>query len=410
MKKHKYLALLFLAACLLLFGCEKEPIASFTVSPTLLEVEHDVTFTNTSEDADHFEWFFGDNTSSTDKNPTHSYSEPGFYIVTLVAYTKSGRKMDDAYQAFITVVNPTRLILNVDMDGTPLNGCEVVLFNSYTNWYNNVNSVATATTGSLGSVVFTGCTNSIYYADFYHNGSRYGSIVTEALTLFTDNTYNVHFTNKQITFTNPTFTPITINVAGFASQTIPVGGSKTFNVTTNTIVLSASTSGIFSNGSPMALTIYWNSTITLSTSTTTVNLNIGNQYVFLYLSNNSGYVLGPIYSNYGLSSQVTVNASIPSDNIKYSLGYHNALSSTQFRAYVPSGGYYYWTNGAQFNFSGTINQSIWLGASKSVENFKAEKFNGVLLNQNQKLNPYFESKRMFKEVKGSIDLFPKSVN
>jgi PKD repeat protein len=44
-----------------------------------------VTFINTSENADSFEWDFGDNTTSTIKNPVKTYTQTGEYTVTLTA-------------------------------------------------------------------------------------------------------------------------------------------------------------------------------------------------------------------------------------------------------------------------------------------------------------------------------------
>lgn len=44
-------------------------------------------FTNLSTNADSYAWDFGDGGTSTDENPYHSYSSPGTYTVTLIAYT-----------------------------------------------------------------------------------------------------------------------------------------------------------------------------------------------------------------------------------------------------------------------------------------------------------------------------------
>lgn len=59
--------------------------ASFIAAPTSGALPLEVVFTNTSENADAFEWNFGDGNSSTDKNSIHIYSEKGIYTVSLTA-------------------------------------------------------------------------------------------------------------------------------------------------------------------------------------------------------------------------------------------------------------------------------------------------------------------------------------
>lgn len=59
------------------------PEAGFTTSTdgTLM-----ASFSNTSINATTYAWDFGDGTTSTEENPTHTYSGPGEYLVTLFAY------------------------------------------------------------------------------------------------------------------------------------------------------------------------------------------------------------------------------------------------------------------------------------------------------------------------------------
>lgn len=58
--------------------------ASFTINTTTAPL---VTFANTSSVADAVHWDFGDGTTSTDLNPTHSYTQKGEFIVTLTITT-----------------------------------------------------------------------------------------------------------------------------------------------------------------------------------------------------------------------------------------------------------------------------------------------------------------------------------
>ena len=60
--------------------------ASFTASPTSGAAPLAVSFTDTSSgQPTSWSWAFGDGTTSTAQNPTHAYSAPGNYSVTLVA-------------------------------------------------------------------------------------------------------------------------------------------------------------------------------------------------------------------------------------------------------------------------------------------------------------------------------------
>lgn len=71
-----------------------EAVADFTFSPTSIDVSNtEVDFTNLSENADSFEWNFGDySPHSTEFDPSHTYPEVGNenYSVTLYAYSAGG--------------------------------------------------------------------------------------------------------------------------------------------------------------------------------------------------------------------------------------------------------------------------------------------------------------------------------
>ena len=66
------------------------PTASFTTNADNT-IRYDLTqasftFTNTSVNADTYLWLFGDNETSTDFNPNHTYTDTGHFVVTLIAY------------------------------------------------------------------------------------------------------------------------------------------------------------------------------------------------------------------------------------------------------------------------------------------------------------------------------------
>ncbi|MBK8925773.1 MAG: gliding motility-associated C-terminal domain-containing protein [Crocinitomicaceae bacterium] len=69
------------------------PEAEFTFSPQIPDIYNsEVTFTNSSDDADYYEWHFGDGTTSFDTNTVHLYPAIGNmdYLVTLYAYNSYG--------------------------------------------------------------------------------------------------------------------------------------------------------------------------------------------------------------------------------------------------------------------------------------------------------------------------------
>ena len=321
MKKVKLLHLLLAGVWLFLAGCEEDPYVSFTVSSSVVAVNETVTFSNSSIDADHFEWYFGDGTTSTVVNPTHSYSKEGAYIVTLVGYSKSGNKKDDAYQFYLYVLNP-----------------------------------------------------------------------------------------REVTFTNPTYTPIDITIDGFEMRTIPIGGSTTYQVFTSNINLNASTTEKFSNGTPLGLTITWTGEIELPNNTQTFNLNVGTDFYYLHTTNYSEYTLGPIHTNWGTNYQVTINCQLPSDGIKYNLGYHYAQYENEMRFYVNTTQYFYAYRGTHFNYPNVINQSVSMTCgAKGLEKTKYDIF-AFEENQEQPLIVLTPTEKVtFKKEKGSIDIISDKI-
>lgn len=82
------------------------PKADF-VSDSIVCPTEPVKFTNKSVGANTYQWFFGDGTSSTQGNPTHSYLTGGVYTVTLIA-TNSASGCSDTIvkQNFMAVDTP----------------------------------------------------------------------------------------------------------------------------------------------------------------------------------------------------------------------------------------------------------------------------------------------------------------
>lgn len=66
------------------------PVSNFTFYYNPQTIPAKVVFTNASTDATSYVWYFGDNTTSTEINPTHDYNIAGTYRVTLKAINQHG--------------------------------------------------------------------------------------------------------------------------------------------------------------------------------------------------------------------------------------------------------------------------------------------------------------------------------
>lgn len=103
------------------------PTADFSGSPTSGEVPLTVNFTNLSTGAASYSWDFGDTGSSTQANPSHTYTETGNYTVTLTATNSCGSDVETKTN-YITVTCTPPI---ADFSGSPTSG-EVPLTVNFT--------------------------------------------------------------------------------------------------------------------------------------------------------------------------------------------------------------------------------------------------------------------------------------
>ncbi|MCU4176468.1 PKD domain-containing protein [Carboxylicivirga sp. N1Y90] len=88
------------------FEVWNEPVAEFRVSTTLIDKGQSVTFTDYStEEPMEWLWNFGDGSTSTDKNPTHTYNKAGVYTVSLTVTNDAGS--DTETKTNLITVNET---------------------------------------------------------------------------------------------------------------------------------------------------------------------------------------------------------------------------------------------------------------------------------------------------------------
>lgn len=134
MKRMYLIRLLSTVGFVMLFtSCEKEPdppTASFTASKSSALVGEMITFTNTSQNADTFEWDFGDGSTSTSENPSHAYSTNGNFTVTL---TVTGEGGSNSVTRNVTISYP-QPVAGFTMDKSSAEAGEVITFtNTSTN-------------------------------------------------------------------------------------------------------------------------------------------------------------------------------------------------------------------------------------------------------------------------------------
>lgn len=179
-----------------LISCEKGPHAGFTASDTVVEVNEIIDFNNTSLRAGYFEWDFGDGDYSTKVHPSHFYSDPGNYEVSLEAFSNGGDMVDIVFLT-INVLPPTSLIITV-MEYTSENeipDVEIFLFRSLDDWDDNINGDFIGLTGNNGKIYIEGLDPIRYYVDAYNeNYNNYtlaeedvGFIETDILDPNTEN-------------------------------------------------------------------------------------------------------------------------------------------------------------------------------------------------------------------------------
>ncbi|MFT3936500.1 MAG: PKD domain-containing protein [Chitinophagaceae bacterium] len=188
--------------------------ADFTADQTVsCKIPFNVLFKNLSPVAVSYQWFFGDSTSSTLPNPTHTYTKAGAFDVTLIT-TNSNGCTDTLQQKKFVTVSPAV----IKIDDLPVTGCAPLTFApSYSvsslvpiasykwNFGDGTTSTSDAPshiytqpgsyTVTLTYTTINGCTDSIVYKDAVRAGQKPKASFTATPTnacastpiMFTDN-------------------------------------------------------------------------------------------------------------------------------------------------------------------------------------------------------------------------------
>jgi PKD repeat protein len=171
MKRIYYYTFLLL---LIIVSCEKSPVAVFHTDTLEPEVGHGVIFYNESQDANRFEWDFGDGHISTEVNPVHSFNATGTYEVTLTAISKSD--VTDKASITLNVLVPTLLEITVleYYDEYVVPNASVILYPTLVDWDEQTNQIVEGFTDQYGIAVFSGLEPFVHYVDvFEQNHDNY---------------------------------------------------------------------------------------------------------------------------------------------------------------------------------------------------------------------------------------------
>jgi hypothetical protein len=164
MKKIFFLTLVL---PLILLSCSKDPEADFYIEIDKATIGQEVFFNNTSQNAETFEWDFGDGYISTEKHPVYKYNLTGSYEVTLTAYNKKG--VADKALLILDVVEPSLLVVEVIeyWEEYPVANASVILYPSLSDWDSQQNMIIEGYTDGDGIVVFADLDPIVHYVDVW---------------------------------------------------------------------------------------------------------------------------------------------------------------------------------------------------------------------------------------------------
>src|SRR5690606_38106890 len=109
---------IFLFTLIVVAGCKNEQYDFDALPDTVksffkisnaeeFHIGKEIQFNNESENAESFAWDFGDGTTSTEANPTKTYSNPGLYTVKLKVIGQGGT---GNYSIDVAVIDPDAVI------------------------------------------------------------------------------------------------------------------------------------------------------------------------------------------------------------------------------------------------------------------------------------------------------------
>ena len=359
---------------------EKSPIAMFVADKTLISLGDIVKFTDQSQNnPTTWSWTFEGGTPNTSsiQNPSVTYNQVGVHDVNLYI-TNDGGSDTKIIQDYITVTEKSPIAM-FTADKTSVTEGDIVHFtdnsqNNPTSWnWNFEGGDPSTSTLTNPSVTYNLAGKYSVALEVTNNGGTDNTVI--------DNYITVSLPLTDIRFYNNTHTDISITI-GDITKLIPYSGFATyFDVPGYSVNYYAETSGETTTGTQLGLKIIWDYSIDLNGTLVVYDLNIGPNYYFLYMTNEGTHRLTPIDICtqdliYGFQIDRSENIVIPTNGIKYSIGYYNSLQYSPNK-YIVIGGCWedvpdtctYWYQNNDFVLPNTNNQSIHL-----INPFKKKSF------------------------------------
>lgn len=153
------------------------------VETDLVFVGEQVEFYNTSLDGESYLWDFDDGYTSELESPVYSFDTPGVYDVTLYAYGLANE--EDTYTKTIEVVEGINSALRITVlefyDEYPVEGASVILYQSVSDWEQEIDPTQELFTTPLGKCAYEGLNFQRYYVDVWEQDHDNYTLAAESV-------------------------------------------------------------------------------------------------------------------------------------------------------------------------------------------------------------------------------------
>ncbi|MBC8465821.1 Ig-like domain-containing protein [bacterium] len=179
--------------------------------------------------------------------------------------------------------------------------------------------------------------------------------VSEIVTVVLDNPFKVYVTNNLEI-------PVVAVANNSDAKMLNASQTMSFELPTNpgTLQFHAESFSLSEDSLLIGSTLNWDIVENVITKARfEINLNADSSWVFIYVSNQTSYGIGPFYVNYGTALQSKDNIFFAPRTFLNMTGYYEARSGMVVRVGWENGpGFSYWVEGRDFDLDWTENQVV----------------------------------------------------